>query len=54
MATDVTGTFLGMKFAIPAIIKSGGGAVVNLSACNGVTGIAGLHLIPLPSTQYSG
>lgn len=42
MATDVTGTFLGMKFGIPAIIKSGGGAVVNLSACNGVTGIAGI------------
>lgn len=40
--TDVTGTFLGMKFGIPAIIKSGGGAVVNLSACNGITGIAGI------------
>lgn len=40
--TDVTGTFLGMKFGIPAIVKSGGGAVVNLSACNGITGIAGI------------
>ncbi len=42
MATDVTGTFYGLKYGIPAIIRSGGGAIVNLSACNGITGIAGI------------
>ncbi|AXH60944.1 SDR family NAD(P)-dependent oxidoreductase [Providencia huaxiensis] len=40
--TDITGTFHGMKYSIPAILRSGGGAIVNLSACNGVTGIAGI------------
>lgn len=40
--TDITGTFHGLKYAIPAIHRSGGGAIVNLSACNGVTGIAGI------------
>ncbi|WP_272694460.1 SDR family NAD(P)-dependent oxidoreductase [Providencia sp. PROV036] len=40
--TDITGTFHGLKYSIPAILHSGGGAIVNLSACNGVTGIAGI------------
>ncbi|WOB92426.1 SDR family NAD(P)-dependent oxidoreductase [Providencia sp. PROV175] len=40
--TDITGTFHGMKYSIPMILRSGGGAIVNLSACNGVTGIAGI------------
>lgn len=42
IATDISGTFYGLKYGIPAIVRSGGGAVVNLSACNGVTGIAGI------------
>lgn len=40
--TDLSGTFLGMKYGIPAIIHSGGGAIVNLSSSNGVVGIAGI------------
>ncbi len=40
--TDINGTFYGLKYGIPAIVRSGGGAVVNLSACNGITGIAGI------------
>lgn len=40
--TDISGTFYGLKYGIPAIMRSGGGAVVNLSACNGVVGIAGI------------
>lgn len=40
--TDISGTFYGMKFAIPAILRAGGGAIVNLSACNGIVGIAGI------------
>ncbi|EOD8957044.1 SDR family NAD(P)-dependent oxidoreductase [Providencia stuartii] len=42
IATDVSGTFYGLKYGLPAIVRAGGGAVVNLSACNGVTGIAGI------------
>ncbi|APC12421.1 MULTISPECIES: SDR family NAD(P)-dependent oxidoreductase [Providencia] len=42
VATDITGTFHGLKYSIPSILRSGGGAIVNLSACNGVTGIAGI------------
>ena len=40
--TDLSGVFYGMKYAIPAMIKTGGGAVVNLSAVNGMVGIPGI------------
>lgn len=38
---NVTGTFLGMKYAIPAMLAHGGGAVVNLSSTMGDRGTAG-------------
>lgn len=40
--TDLSGVFFGLKYGIPAIIKSGGGSIVNLSAVNGIVGIAGI------------
>lgn len=40
--TDLSGTFYGMKYGLPAIVAAGGGAVVNLSAVNGMVGIAGI------------
>lgn len=40
--TDLSGVFYGMKYAIPAMLENGGGAIVNLSAVNGVVGIAGI------------
>ncbi|CAM3780735.1 SDR family NAD(P)-dependent oxidoreductase [Serratia silvae] len=40
--TDLGGTFYGMKYGLPAIAAAGGGAVVNLSAVNGMVGIAGI------------
>ncbi len=40
--TDLSGTFYGMKYGLPAIAAAGGGAVVNLSSANGVVGIAGI------------
>lgn len=40
--TDLSGMFFGLKYGIPAIIKSGGGSIVNLSAVNGIIGIAGI------------
>lgn len=38
---DLFGTFLGCRFGIPAIIKSGGGAVVNMSSTLALSGVAG-------------
>ena len=42
MATNIRGTFLGMKFQIPAMLASGGGAIVNMASYAGLTGIANL------------
>jgi NAD(P)-dependent dehydrogenase (short-subunit alcohol dehydrogenase family) len=44
MAVNATGTFLGMKFAIPAMKAAGGGSIVNISSISGVTGQRGLHV----------
>jgi NAD(P)-dependent dehydrogenase (short-subunit alcohol dehydrogenase family) len=40
--TDLSGMFYGLKYEIPVIIRSGGGAIVNMSAANGVVGVPGL------------
>lgn len=40
IGTDLTGMFLSLKAELPAIVRSGGGAVVNLSSANGVACIA--------------
>src|SRR5262249_60826245 len=40
--TNILGTFLGMKYQIPAMLKSGGGAIVNMASVAGPTGVAGL------------
>lgn len=40
--TDLTGMFLSMKAELPAIVASGGGAIVNLSSANGIVGVAGI------------
>lgn len=42
IATDLSGVFFGLKYEIPAILESGGGAIVNLSSANGIVGVAGL------------
>jgi NAD(P)-dependent dehydrogenase (short-subunit alcohol dehydrogenase family) len=44
MAVNATGTFLGMKFAIPEMQKVGGGSIVNISSISGVTGQRGIHV----------
>ena len=38
---DLYGTFLGCRFGIPAIIKSGGGSVINMSSNVALMGIPG-------------
>lgn len=42
IATCLSGVFLSLKYEIPAIAESGGGAIVNMSAANGIVGVAGL------------
>jgi NAD(P)-dependent dehydrogenase (short-subunit alcohol dehydrogenase family) len=40
--TNVRGTFLGMKYQIPAMLRSGGGAIVNMASLGGIQGVANL------------
>jgi len=40
--TNILGTFLGMKYQIPAMLKSGGGAIVNMASVAGPSGVANL------------
>ena len=42
IATNVRGTFLGMKYQIPAMLASGRGAIVNMASLAGVIGVANL------------
>jgi NAD(P)-dependent dehydrogenase (short-subunit alcohol dehydrogenase family) len=44
MGINATGTFLGMKHAIPEMKKVGGGSIVNISSISGVTGQRGIHV----------
>jgi NAD(P)-dependent dehydrogenase (short-subunit alcohol dehydrogenase family) len=44
MAVNARGTFLGMKYAIPQMQKTGGGAIVNLSSISGVVGQEFVHM----------
>ena len=39
---NVRGTFLGMKYQIKAMLRSGGGAIVNMASLAGLTGVANL------------
>src|SRR2546429_1005992 len=40
--TNVRGTFLGMKYQIPALLESGGGAIVNMASVAGVRAMTNL------------
>jgi NAD(P)-dependent dehydrogenase (short-subunit alcohol dehydrogenase family) len=40
--TNVRGTFLGMKFEIPALLASGGGAIVNMASVAGARAMTNL------------
>ena len=41
IATNLKGVFLSMKYEIPAMLASGGGAIVNLSSTVGLVGFGG-------------
>ncbi|KRR17546.1 3-alpha-hydroxysteroid dehydrogenase [Bradyrhizobium lablabi] len=43
IAVNLTGAFLGMQAALPAIRRVGGGSIVNVSSVEGLRGTAGLH-----------
>lgn len=38
MAADLKGVWLSMKYELPALLRSGGGAIVNVSSVNGLSG----------------
>ena len=42
IAVHIRGTFLGLKFQIPAMLRSGGGTIVNMASVAGLTGITNL------------
>jgi NAD(P)-dependent dehydrogenase (short-subunit alcohol dehydrogenase family) len=44
MAVNATGVFLGIKHAIPAMVATGGGSIVNLSSVAGIIGSEGIHM----------
>ncbi|UYN96216.1 MAG: glucose 1-dehydrogenase [Enhydrobacter sp.] len=44
MDINATGVFLGMKHAVPALKKSGGGSIVNLSSISGIVGQGYIHV----------
>jgi NAD(P)-dependent dehydrogenase (short-subunit alcohol dehydrogenase family) len=39
---NIRGTFLGMKYQVPAMLASGGGTIVNMASLAGVQGVANL------------
>lgn len=44
MAVNAKGVFLGLKYAIPAMQKAGGGSIVNISSISGFVGQDYIHL----------
>jgi meso-butanediol dehydrogenase/(S,S)-butanediol dehydrogenase/diacetyl reductase len=42
LAVNLTGTFLGMKYAIPPMRRQGGGAIVNTASISGLAGDFGI------------
>ena len=40
--TNIRGTFLGMKYQIAAMLRTGGGAIVNMASLAGIQGVANL------------
>jgi NAD(P)-dependent dehydrogenase (short-subunit alcohol dehydrogenase family) len=44
MAVNAKGVFLGLKYAIPAMQRAGGGAIVNISSISGFVGQDYLHM----------
>ena len=64
LAINAKGTWLGMKYQIPAMLKAGGGAIVNMASVAGLTGMgafaytaskhAVIGLTKAAATRYAG
>lgn len=50
LAVNQRGVFLALKYEIPSMLASGGGAIVNMSSTAGLQGVGGLG--PYVSTKY--
>jgi NAD(P)-dependent dehydrogenase (short-subunit alcohol dehydrogenase family) len=50
MAVNTTGTFFGLKYAVPALRKARGGSIVNLSLIAGIIGSEDVHVACNAST----
>lgn len=48
---NLTGTFLGMKVAAPALRRAGGGSIVNIASTSGVGGTA--HYAPYVASKWA-
>jgi len=44
MDVNAKGVFLGMKHALPAMVKAGAGSIVNISSVSGFVGQLGIHM----------
>jgi NAD(P)-dependent dehydrogenase (short-subunit alcohol dehydrogenase family) len=51
IAVNLKGVFLGMKYEIPAMLASGGGAIVNLSSTVGLVG-TGAGIAPYIASKH--
>jgi NAD(P)-dependent dehydrogenase (short-subunit alcohol dehydrogenase family) len=51
LAVNVTGVYLSMKYQIPAMLRTGGGAIVNTASVGGVIGTAGVA--PYCATKHA-
>ncbi len=52
--TNIRGTFLGMKYEIEAMLRSGGGAIVNMASVAGIQGVANLAAYVAAKTSIIG
>src|SRR5262245_57288174 len=44
MGVNARGVFLGMKYAVPAMQRAGGGSIVNISSISGFVGQTNIHM----------
>src|SRR5699024_12865950 len=54
IAVNLRGVFLAMKYQIPAMLASGGGAIVNIASTTGVQATGGLGRSLAPKYRVTG
>lgn len=52
-AINQTGVFLGIKHAIPAMLRGGGGAIVNVSSISGIVAIYGTPNVAYAASKFA-